>query len=139
MTVDNFIPPFNSGRSTYIEALSDKLEEYVAFVKESGITETYVIPKIEHLNDIILSAILDIKQANSQNAYSRIYKYISDEKDSIELPTYIINTNILNQTCNIAKIFFIFPILYDIKLHSKDIQSQAFLVYICLDVHSQPG
>ena len=65
----------------------------MAFVKESGITETYVIPKIEHLNDIILSAILDIKQANSQNAYSRIYKFISDEKDSIELPTYIINTN----------------------------------------------
>lgn len=90
MSVENFIPPFNSGRITYVEALSKKLDEYVVFVKAIRSIDSYVIRKIEHLNAQILSAISDIKQANSQKAYSLICKFISDEKDSIELPTYII-------------------------------------------------
>lgn len=40
-----------------------------------------------------MSAISDIKRANSRTAYSNIYKFISDEKDSIDLPTYTINVN----------------------------------------------
>ena len=91
MKIDNFIPPFSSGKNTsYVDALSSKLQEYILFVKGMNSVDSYVVRKIEHLSNLILSAVSDIKEANSQNAYSRICKFISDEKDSIELPTYTI-------------------------------------------------
>lgn len=90
MTVENFIPPFNSGEAAYIEALSQKLNEYLVFVKDIENVDIKVLRKIEHLNDLILSAISYIKQANSQKAYSCICEFITEENDSIKLPTYSI-------------------------------------------------
>lgn len=91
MIEDSFIPPFNSGDSTYIDALSQKLRSYVEYVKTQIAADVYVIRKIKHLNESILAAISDIKQANSQQAYSCISKFITDEKDNIELPVYTLN------------------------------------------------
>ncbi len=91
MTLDKFIPPFNSGSTPYVEALSQKLNDYVNFVKDLDVVDSYVIRKIENLNASIIGAISDIKRANSQNAYSLICKFITDEKDYIELPTYTLN------------------------------------------------
>ena len=87
--VNNFIPPFNSGKNkSYVDALREKLNEYVSFVKTIRSIDRYVSHKIEHLNNLILTAISDIKNANSQEAYSRICQFILDEKDSINLPSY---------------------------------------------------
>lgn len=90
MTVDNFIPPFSSGRATYIEALSSKLHEYTEFVKNELYMDSYVINKITNLNDLILDAISDIKQANSQQAYNRIDRFIKEEKGKLNFPVYTI-------------------------------------------------
>lgn len=90
----NLIPPFHSGEDTYTESLSKVLNEYVEFVKQNIKPDSYIIRKIDKLNTSILSAISDIKRANSQEAYARICKFIEEEKDNIKLPTYILKSNI---------------------------------------------
>ena len=87
-STSKLIPPFFSGPFTYIEALSKCLEEYLEFVNNHTKTDNFIIGKIKDLNENILSAILDIKKANTFNAYNRINKFIHNEFRNLDLPTY---------------------------------------------------
>lgn len=92
-SVNNLIPPFNSGNLAYFDSLNKRLGEYVEFVKSNITSDRDIIRKIENTNKSVLSAIIDIKRANSQDAYNCISKFIIDERDSIDLPSYILNCN----------------------------------------------
>ena len=91
--VSTLIPPFHSGDSSYTDSLCKLLNEYVDFVKHNVISDSYIIRKIENLNSTILLTISDVKRADSQKAYARICKFIKEEKNSIDLPIYILKQN----------------------------------------------
>ena len=91
--ISKFIPPFFSGDSSYIDALTKCLEEYINFVKNYTKTDSYIIGKIKDLNENIVSAISDIKNANTLKAYNRINKFIYEEFRNLDLPTYTLSLN----------------------------------------------
>lgn len=92
--IDKFIPPFRCGDASYIESLSELLNKYVDYVENYIKQESYIINRIKNVNSTILSAITNLKQANSQEAYSQICKFIRDEKYNINWPIYTLDNNI---------------------------------------------
>lgn len=92
--IDKFIPPFSCGDASYIESLSELLNEYVDYLENYIKHDSYIIKRIKNVNSSILSAITNLKQANSQEAYSQICKFIRDEKDNINWPIYTLDSNI---------------------------------------------
>lgn len=93
LVIKDLIPPFHSEKTSYIDSLTKCLENYTAFVKNHTKTDNYIIAKIKDLNENILSAIADIKNANTLNAYNRINKFIHDEFNNLDLPTYKLSLN----------------------------------------------
>lgn len=89
--VDNFIPPFNSGDKSYVNALTEQLNDYKEFIISTINPDTYIIKKIEKISTLILSTISNIKKANSQKAYEGICNFINDEKGNINFPIYTLN------------------------------------------------
>lgn len=92
--IESLIPPLTSGTSTYVDSLSKCLGQYVEYVKNNITSDTDILRKIENINQSILSAISDLKQANLHEAYTRICKFIKDENSSIDLPIYTLNRRI---------------------------------------------
>lgn len=93
-SIENLIPPFTSGNLEYADSLNIRLGQYVEYVKNNITSDTDILRKIENINQSILSAISDLKQANLREAYTRICKFVKDEKDSIDLPIYTLDRRI---------------------------------------------
>lgn len=90
-SIDDFIPPFHSNESTYIDSLCTRLDSYSDFIKNNVTSDSYILNKIKYVNRLILQAISATKLANAQESYSLIGNFIRDEMPDIGNPTYSLN------------------------------------------------